>query len=244
MKKMLKTLLLINVVALVGFIGFLLATGRVDSQKAGAIVDLLKRPGSPPKLRETLFEILEPLPVSATAPSTQQATTSPDHDEPFIPLTSSAAESIAAARQSVELERLRLEREAQNLQNRQEVLETRYREIQLLLKTINDRKRDFEQQVAAVKNDSSGESLQRSLALYDELKPKQIKELFIGLPVPQVATFLQAMDSGRAGKIIAEFKSPEDRTFIARVLEHIRISGTSAASPSPVTNTTTPFAGS
>jgi len=69
------------------------------------------------------------------------------------------------------------------------------------------------------------------LALYDELKPKQVKDLFVDSKSAElVASYLTAMEPSRAAKIIGEFKAPEERTFIDAVLERIRVAGTTSAS--------------
>ena len=55
------------------------------------------------------------------------------------------------------------------------------------------------------------ENFQRTVALYNDLKPKQVKELLMPLDTGLVADYFRAFDSERSTKIIAEFKTPEER---------------------------------
>jgi hypothetical protein len=218
-----------NVLAVAALIGFLVATGRLDGNKARAISDLLRHKGAPTGLREQLADLLEP-----TAPATAPAATAPAASQPAsdVPLAASAQERIEFARQAMEQDRLRLETQAQELQHWQELLEREQAAFALKVAALERDRKVFDERVAATTARTKDESFQKSLALYDELKPTQIKDLFMGMPAPVVADFLLAMDPSRAGKIIGEFQTPPEQTFIATVLERIRASGTNSASAS------------
>jgi hypothetical protein len=87
-----------------------------------------------------------------------------------------------------------------------------------------------EQQATRLANDKG---FQDSLALYATLPPKQVKTIFMGLDDPTVMNYLQAMEKRSAGKIIKEFKSPEETTRIQKILERMRLAEASAAAASP-----------
>ena len=57
---------------------------------------------------------------------------------------------------------------------------------------------------------------------------KQVKSIFMTLSEQTVQQYLQAMDTRTAGKIIKEFKTPDETAFIERVLERIRQSQVSS----------------
>lgn len=231
MKKLTSLFVLIcvlNLFALIGLAGYLVGTGRLDKPKAAAIADMLRHKGTPEKFRETLYDILEPTPATTSAPASQPAIAS-DVSLPDPSFSTSAEKRIDAGHQAMEQERIRLENQAQELRHRQELLVQMQADVQVKLQKIDEDKKAFEAQVAQASAAGKDDSFQKTLALYDELKSKQVKDIFIGMTPDLVANYLQAMEPSRAGKIIGEFKSPSESAFIATVLDRIRASGTTSA---------------
>ena len=233
MKKAIPIIVLLNVLMLLGLVGFLLGTGRLDKQKALTILDMVKHQGTPEKLREQTYEIMEHGPATTSAPASTSgpagAATEPG---------GSGLEELKLVWRVNEAERLRLENEARELLHRQELLNDTAATVTRDLKKLEMERKEFETQTKAVASRVRDEAFAKALALYNELKPKQVKEIFLGLPqegaTDLVSEFLLAMESERAGKIIAEFKTAEERTFITAVLEKIRTAtpaGVPAASP-------------
>ncbi len=220
-------LCVLNLFALLGLGGYLLASGRLDKTKATAIADLLRHKGTPEKFRETLYDILEPAPATTSAPASQPAVA--DSNLPDPQFSTSAQDRIDAGHQAMEQERLKLENQAQELRHRQDLLVQLQVDVQAKLKKIDEQQQAFEKRVAAANAGVKDDSFQKSLALYDELKTKQVKDIFLGMAPDIVANYLQAMEPSRAGKIIGEFKSPAESAFIASVLDRIRAAGTTSA---------------
>lgn len=243
MKKILTfgiTILFLNVLVLAGLVGFVVATGRLDAAKWHTILDLLRWPGTPEGLRDKVAVILEP--SAASAPASQPATMlAPVENGLPASAAASAAERIQYARQAMEQERLRLERAAQDLLQRQKLLETQRADMVAKLAKLEEERAAFQKQLQAMQDQSKNESFTRTKALYDDLKPKQVKDLFVGLPVDVrvevVANYLMAMETERATKIIGEFKSEDEKKLIGQVLEKIRGNGMGSAT-SPVTPST------
>lgn len=142
----------------------------------------------------------------------------------------------------MEQERLRLEMEAQDLRHRQELLERLQAKIEGDRKKVEEDRKAFEQAVALAASGTGEETFQKTLALYDELKPKQLKDLFIPMGDELAARYLGAMAADRAAKIIAEFKTAEERAFILTVLERLRENGTAHASEGAAASRTMPAA--
>ncbi len=222
----------LNLLALIALVAFLAATGRLDGAKAHAIADLLRHQNTPPTLRDQLDDLLENT-VPATAPAATSTAPASRPADLAGPLAASAEDRLAFARQAMEQERLRLETQAQELQHRQELLDRQQAAFALKLASLEKDKKQFDDRVAAATAKASDEGFQKTLALYDELKPTQLKDLFVTMPAPTVAEFLLAMDPSRAGKIIGEFQTPQEQAFISTVLERIRTSGTNSASTPP-----------
>ncbi|MGN6367265.1 MAG: hypothetical protein ACTHN5_03300 [Phycisphaerae bacterium] len=231
---LLSLLCIMNVLAAAGLVGYLFGTGRLDKQKVGAIVAIVQHKGAPEKFNEKIADMLNPPAATnpATAPATQPGLA--DGGTPDPTLGASAQDRLAIAAQAMQQERLRLDARAQELRNQQDLLVQKQADVEAALKKITDQKRAFEQQVAAAQKKAVDDNFQKSLDLYNELKAKQVKDLFVAMDDPNlVASFLQAMDTSRAGEIIGEFKSPSETDFIRKVLDRIRTAGTSAASGSP-----------
>lgn len=248
MKKIIANIILLNVLALIGVIGFLFATGRIDKEKSLTILDLLKHKGTPEKLRDHTYELL-------TAATQGSGSTQPSTQAGGAPANpGSAADRLAAAGASLEADRMKLENEARELRHRQELLETLQAQVAQQMAKLQADRTAYENQVKSAAGKTNDDAFNRSLKLYAEMKPRQIKEVFYGLakgfspeaataptiPSPAtielVAKYLLAMDKEKAGKIIAEFKTPEEKAFITSVLEKIRTAtpaGAPAASPQP-----------
>lgn len=219
---------ILNLLIFGGLAGYLAATGRVDKEKFGTIVDLVKSPGTPENLRDQVYTLMHP-DQAATAPASSPATLKTSEHGSLDVGVASARERIEFTRQAMEQERVRLDREAQELRNRQNLLETQRAEVDAKMAQIDKEKKDFEARVEQAESSVRDENFNRTLKLYNELKPKQVKEIFLSLSPDVVENYLRAMDSDRAARIISEFKSAEDRQFISGVLERIRSSGINSA---------------
>lgn len=231
-------LCILNLFMAAGLVGYLVATGRLDKEKGGAIVDLLRHKGTPEKFRETLFDILDP--VAATAPASQAATAPGNLADDGGPKSgASAQQRIAFARQMMEQERLALENEAQELRHRQELLLALQADVQVKLKKIEEAKKEAEPKAATAESKAREENFQKTLAVYDELKTRQIKDIFLKNNDPDLAaSYLVAMDPSRAAKVIGEFKTPDEQQFVTLVLDRIRNRGTGSAIGNPAAQMT------
>src|SRR5437763_912215 len=82
-----------------------------------------------------------------------------------------------ALRQAMEQERIQLEAEAQKLRDRQEMLNKLQASLEAERKKFEDAKKAFAPKVAGADDKVKAENFQKMLALYDELKTKQVKDL-------------------------------------------------------------------
>ncbi len=214
----------LTVLVLAGLALFLVGTDRLDKEKMQTMLDLVRHPGTPAGLRQQVYEVFEPAPAAtSTAPATTKA--APLDIEG--PVAASSQERLEYTRQAMEHERLRLEHEAQELQHRQQLLDQKRALIDTKLTELDLQKKTFEAEVGNKQNQAKKSAFDTSLDLYNELKPKQVKDLFISLSPDAAAEFFKAMEPSRAGKIIAEFKAPEEKAYIAGVLDKIRAGATS-----------------
>jgi flagellar motility protein MotE (MotC chaperone) len=227
-------LCVLNLLAMAGLAGYLLATGRLDKAKGQTIVDLLRHPGTPEKLREDVADILEP-PATAPAGAASRpagagvaAAGGAGGENGGRPAT--AEERIEFARQTMEQERLRLENEAQDLRHRQELLEQVQARVEAEKQKNTEDRKAFEAAATQSASTRNEEAFQKTLALYNELKPRQIKDFFLQMPPDLAARYLQAMPEEQAARIIGEFKAANEKAYISGVLDRIRSAGTASAS--------------
>jgi len=231
---------IINILMLTGLVGYLWGTGRLNKPKVQAIADMLRQPGAPEGLREKLYDIMAPAPPSTNAatqtrPSAGSAPATDDGMAGAEPAT--AQERIDYLQRVLEAERLQLESDAQKLRGQQELLASKQNQLDMDRRLLADQKKAYEQTVAGATTQSDAAGFQKSMALFDELKPKQVKDLLVVMPADQVARYFAAMEPDRAAKIIAEFKTPEEKTLLNQVLDKVRGTpsgpGTRAASTMP-----------
>jgi flagellar motility protein MotE (MotC chaperone) len=234
MKKLaafLSLLCVINILALAGLVGFLLTTGRLDKPKAQSISDLLRHQGTPENLRGKLYDILAPAAQTQPATTTAPAPVASASDVP-----GSAQERIDYVRRVLEQDRLELENEKQFLRDQHKLLDQRQESLAAAEAAFAQQKKVYEQKLATADTTTDKAGFQRSLAIFDELKPKQVKDLLLAMTPDDIARYFTAMQSDRAAKIMAEFKSADEKSLLNTVLDKIRgvkpPSGTGAA-PAP-----------
>ncbi|MFK7961430.1 MAG: hypothetical protein AB8G96_13000 [Phycisphaerales bacterium] len=115
---------------------------------------------------------------------------------------------------------------------RQEVRE-RQSELSLRVGQLESDRRDFEAErqawldsIAAEAERRSDEQFAKAVKLYGTLKPKDSKammvEIIAGGDRAQVVRYLDALPTRTAAKILAEFKTPEERGLASGLLEDLR----------------------
>ena len=117
-----------------------------------------------------------------------------------------AQERIDYLQKVLEEERLRLESEAQKTASAAGIARSKQNQLDMDRRSLADQKKAYEQTLAGATTQSDAAGFQKSMALFDELKPKQVKDLLMVMPADQVARYIAAMEPDRAAKIIAEFK--------------------------------------
>jgi hypothetical protein len=203
--------LALNFLAVAGGVGYLIGTGKLDKDKG-----------------KDIAKILFPEPVPATQPSTQPSDTDPTDpllsiDELLVKTTGmSAAEQNEFLRSTFESMSAQLDRQ------RREVIDLRRQVDFAQAQLAKDRvalearektlvERDERQTAAA-----TDKGFQESLAVYDAMKSKQVKDIFLSLEEDTVVRYLQAMDPRRVSSIIKEFKTPEELSKAQSLLEKMR----------------------
>jgi len=233
MKKLtafISTLCILNILVLAGLVGFLFGSGRLDKPKAQAIADILRQPGTPVGFREKVYDLMTPAP--ATAPGNAATQRGGSLDASGAP--ANAAGRIDFLAKVLEEQRLRLENEAQDLRHRQELLVNAQSDLDSAKSNFENSKKKFQQETDQAAAQKEKEAFDKMMALMDGSKPKQIKDLLMAMPSDQGAKYFGAMDPEQATKVMAEFKSPEEKAMLNTFVDTVRgapsASGTSNAS--------------
>src|SRR5439155_15931204 len=70
---------------------------------------------------------------------------------------------------------------------------------------------------------ANDKGFQDSLARYQAMPGKQVKQIFMTLDDDTVMNYLQTMEPRAAARIIKEFKAPDEVQRIQKVLEKMRV---------------------
>jgi flagellar motility protein MotE (MotC chaperone) len=205
-----------NFLLFAGGVGYLWKTQRLDREKVHSI-------------REILFP-----PNAEANPATQPTAQSAAQPALSLDAVLAAHAGMPAAEQVQLLQRTFDSRMAQ-LDRRTEELKALHDLVKLGESRLAADRDAFEHELAALrKREQEADRLakdkgfQDSLELYGTMKPKQVKDVFAGLPDDVVVRYLRAMDPGQAGKIIKEFKTPAEVQRVKGLLEQVRSAAESA----------------
>jgi flagellar motility protein MotE (MotC chaperone) len=202
--------LAVNFLALAGAVGYLYQSKKLDKEKVHAI-------------REMIFP--------TTAPSA--ATTQPS-DDPTTRPTLSLEEVLAAHAGLPAAEQVQALQKTADFRIAE--MERRHRELIALQDLVNNaearlksEREAFEKQRSALETReqeaarlASDKGFQDALKLYRTMKPKQIKEVFVGLPDDVVVRYLRAMEPRVASKVLKEFTTPAEVQRVQVLMEQVR----------------------
>jgi hypothetical protein len=203
--------LALNFLGLIGGVGWLVRSGHLDKAKMKQI-------------REIVFP--PPVPATPTQTLAEAATTRPTLrlDELLAKMSGrSAVEQVDTIQQTFDAQMLLVDRRQRELTDLQ-------KQVDLANQKLAADRAAFEKQRAALaaREDESArlaadKGFQDSLALYTAMPSKQVKTIFMSLDEETVQHYFEAMDPREAAKIIKEFKTPSETSFIQNVLERMRL---------------------
>jgi len=220
MKKLFSVLmftLALNFLALAGGVGYLFQSGKLDKAKISEIKDVV-------------------MGKSGTSPTTQPSATPAGVDNSRANLSNlmanqtghSAAEQIEFLSRTFDARMLELDQKQRQITDLQRQVDLANQKLATDRAALEKQDKDLamrEQQAQKLQDDTG---FQSTLALYNAMPPKQAKTMFMTLSESTVQQYIQAMDTRTAGKIIKEFQTPDETSFIQRVLERIRQSQVSS----------------
>ncbi len=209
--------LAMNFLAVASAVGWLFQSGRVDKGKLKEIKEIVMRgPATQPS-------------AAKPGPATRKSLL--DFDEMLSKGTDrSASDQVDFVQRAFGDQMLELDR-------RQRELADLKRQVDLANQKLAADRQQFEKDKQALASREqeadrlqTDKGFQDSLQLYNSMPSKQVKTIFMTLDEQTVQQYLEAMPPRNAGKIIKEFKTPQETAFIQKVLERMRLAQASTAS--------------
>ncbi len=182
-----------------GLIGYLIASGKLNSESATLIASALRG------------DKLTTQP--ATAPAA--ATTQPK-------VVEKKKKKADHSFEATEMQLAVIDRQKRTLEDRYE----RVRDAEL--KLIHDRenflskRKNFFSQVEMMQKAGKDEGFKKALELYSKIPAKEAKDDFMKLDTDIVVKYMINMSKQTAAKILREFKTPAEQKKREEILEHIR----------------------
>lgn len=198
-------LALVNLFAMGGLIGFLVATDRLDKERVEQVAKVLR--GQWPQERVAASQPIEPPPP------------------PKI-----SREEIEAAQAKRELYRLVDNRHQRESADRLALENSIHLQVLRRLEEIDRKNEEFKKQKQELAQQSQEEGFAQALDMYSNMEPKQAKDLLrLKQKDADVVALLMEMDPNRRKKIVNVCKTPEERIWIGRILNQIQQSSTQPA---------------
>ena len=195
---MLVLVALVNLFALIGFAGYLFASGRLNEDRINQMARVLRG-----ELDEE-----------------DASTTQPSESEEEPPIRS--AVEIAKANERSRYNELMSERHLRQIEDRRRLGEDTRIEVDRLLEEIGQREARVQKQLEAVRQEKELAGFEKQLEVYAKLEPKRAKDLMMKeMTEADVVHLLMAMDESKVVKIGNACKTDEELNWIGRILNQI-----------------------
>ena len=226
--------LLINVLALVGFGIWLYADGRVNEERVERVVNMF----SMKVADEALAKEQEDAKKQREAEAAREAARLQRVADGPAQLAQQIAED--QEKDEIALQRLeRLKRDIQDLQRTNELARRLLAEERAKLDT--DRKA-FQDALIAEKKKREDEDFQQAVKMYEQLRAKQSKEMFQQLmaqqKTDQVLDYLAAMQLRNSAAVLKEFKTAPEIAQATELVQRLRERGINLTEPAQATGPT------
>jgi flagellar motility protein MotE (MotC chaperone) len=214
LKKLLQVimaLLAINFLAVGAGIGWLVHTNMLDKEKIHAI-------------KEIVFPATTQ--ASTTQPSDEASATTKPSDVLQALLAKSSGrtptEQIETLQRNFDAQMAQLDRRERELADLQRQVDLSKQQMARDRTALDAEKKALDAQKQQTAKLASDKGFQDSLALYNSMQGKQVKQIFMSMSDDEIVQYLQAMEPRAASRIVKEFKSPQELARIQKVMEKMR----------------------
>ena len=202
--------LALNFLALAGGVGWLYQAGRLDKQRVVKVKEVFFPPATQP--------------AATTQPATDPATASGAQLDALLAQHAGlpAGQQVEFIRQTFDSQMAQLDRRTRELTDLKAQVDMANARLATDRAALDAERKRLTDEQAQARKLAADEGFQDSLNLYGSLPAKQVKSIFMTLNDDAVLQYLRAMDSSTAGKIIKEFKTPDELDRVQRILERMR----------------------
>ncbi|MGE3180877.1 MAG: hypothetical protein AB7N71_04545 [Phycisphaerae bacterium] len=211
----------VTLLMLVGFGGFLVATGKVSADKLDKIGKILRD--------ENIVEAQEVSDDAQQVPTSQPTEDETDENLIEVPTT----EQVDQQRMRDHLTGLRLARAKQDVAARQDLLRQAQQALIQQQEEFEANKSRWLTQREKIEADARDDGFERELSYVANLSPKLAKEHIVRTwqkqPLDALRLF-NALKLAKGKKILEQFKTDEEVNVMHQLLERLRLQGTSESS--------------
>lgn len=212
---------LINVLLLGGVLLWLKSTGRIDAERVRRVGNIFSVPIEQEQQLQAEADALE---EQARQQALDLARLESVSDGPI-----SLADRLEAQQQRDDLATMRLDRLKRDIRDLQQQLELSKRLLAEKEAQLQSDRDAFTQALQQQQQLEQDENFQQTVSMYEQLKPKQAKQMFQDLiargQIDQVVDYLAAMQLRKAAGALKQFKSPEEITLATELLQRLRERG-------------------
>ena len=213
--------LIVNFLALVGFVGWLVADGRLDRARMDQVVSLF----SMKVADEAAAKQLEETKKQRDAETAREAA----RLERVADGPAQLAQQIADDQEKDEIALQRLERLKRDIQDLQRTNEVARRLLAEERAKIDTDRKALQDALTAEKKKREDEDFKQAVKMYEQLRAKQSKEMFQQLmtqqKTDQVLDYLAAMQLRKASAVLKEFKTGPEIVQATELVQRLRERG-------------------
>lgn len=220
------TVALANFLAVVALVAWLAGTGRLSNERINAVREMFTTTVEQDDAAKKLEEAQRAQDEAAAAQESFMR-------EPPTPAEGEVADQQAVSN-AAQQDLSRLTREAEDLRR---TFARELAQIERAREQLRQERADFDALRARLAALEGSEQFEKAVALYQQIKPKQAKDMLQTLidqgEMEQVVSYLNAMQVRTATRIIAEFDDPG---MAATLLERVRTRGLEVAAETTPTS--------
>jgi hypothetical protein len=227
--KLVTVLAIAHILAVVGFTGWLFASGRVDGERLGRLRDIFAKPVTVEAKERAETE------AKASAQASEEENMRRLRELPLVAADRSTTDARVDQRLDVRLKEFddQTRRLTQNLRNEDA-------RLQAELKAFDERKAAWEASIAEDKRRETDEQFRKAVRLVESMPPKQARSWILELvrngKTETAVAYLDAMTGAKASNLLKSFKGDDEVKVATELLERLRMLGLESEARAERTN--------
>ncbi|MEX0655196.1 MAG: hypothetical protein WD534_13170 [Phycisphaeraceae bacterium] len=214
-------LLVVHLLAAVGFVGWLYQSDRLDRDRVQRVVALFELTITEEQRQQAEADRL--------AQETRRQAEQIARMEAVADGPRTLQDRLAMERQSDEVAQQRLERLQRETEDLRRQITRAQTQIAREREELQAQRETFEAALEREQEQREDEDFQQTVQMYEQLRPRQVKQMFQQLmadgETDQVVDYLAAMQLRQAGRVVQEFKEEDEIPAATELLEQLRRRG-------------------